>query len=150
DLERMMLFKFEENLSAIAGGLNLADTVVKVLLWAEKYGKIEELITKAHESNPSNPELKAFFTQYQALRASLHVDGSSNDTSAKLAAAGADSTDYHTKYPISRKTALYIADAYVTYFCYLSDTGWLVSNRLYKFVYAHDFPDWFCNQVRRF
>ncbi|BAY21537.1 hypothetical protein NIES2100_12920 [Calothrix sp. NIES-2100] len=62
DLAMMVQFELEENLEAIAGGDNLTDIVFKLLTrWAIPRGKIYRLILAAYETNPDNPELKAFY-----------------------------------------------------------------------------------------
>ncbi|NJM17551.1 MAG: trypsin-like peptidase domain-containing protein [Richelia sp. RM2_1_2] len=60
-LKRMVKFKLEENLDAIAGRGILRDVVFDLIDWAEAEGKLELLIIGAYEENSGNPKLKAFY-----------------------------------------------------------------------------------------
>ena len=59
-LRRMVRFQMDEQLNAIAGGDNLSDIVFDLIAWAERTGRIAELIAKAQAYNPGNARLAAF------------------------------------------------------------------------------------------
>src|SRR3954447_8554236 len=65
-LAQMVRIRLEEDLPAIAGGINLREVVFNLILWAERTGRTEELVVGASASNPQNALLKAFTTQYLA------------------------------------------------------------------------------------
>ncbi len=65
-LERMVRHQLDENLAVIAGGKDLRDVVFKLIRWAMSTGRVEELIAKAYEENPGNPELRDFFELLQS------------------------------------------------------------------------------------
>lgn len=46
-------------MEAVAGTGKLITVVFELITWAETQGRLEELITKAREANPNNPELRA-------------------------------------------------------------------------------------------
>jgi hypothetical protein len=58
-LERMLSFKLDVNLAAVAGSGNLTDVVFDLVTWSEAQGRTRELIVAARESNPGNPALRA-------------------------------------------------------------------------------------------
>ncbi|HYT87829.1 MAG TPA: effector-associated domain EAD1-containing protein [Gemmataceae bacterium] len=58
-LAKMVAFRLDENLEAIAGGSTLDNAVFKLILWAEARGRVEELIEKACEEQPDNASLRA-------------------------------------------------------------------------------------------
>lgn len=78
-LRRMVLFKLERNLDAIAGGNNLTDRTVDLIRAAEAEGWTDKLILGARAFNPGNPKLEAFTVDYglasisQAEAAELEV-----------------------------------------------------------------------------
>ena len=61
NLEMMVGFELEESLEKIAGSGELYYIIFKLIQWAETYGILEKLIRGAHEENPGNPKLKAFY-----------------------------------------------------------------------------------------
>jgi hypothetical protein len=63
ELGRMVRFKLEENLQAIADGDNLSDVIFNLIEWAESEGRLQELIAGAREMKPNSPELKKFVEQ---------------------------------------------------------------------------------------
>lgn len=63
-LRRMVLFKLEHNLEAIAGGNNLTDRVVNLIQVAESEGWTDKLIVGARAFNPGNLKLEAFAVDY--------------------------------------------------------------------------------------
>ena len=56
----MVRFQMDEQLNAIAGGDNLSRVVFDLIAWAERTGRIAELIGKAQAYNPGNARLAAF------------------------------------------------------------------------------------------
>ncbi len=59
DLQRMVRFELDENLGAIAGGGNLSETVFNLIQWAERRGRIGDIIQGAVNYNPDNHDLLA-------------------------------------------------------------------------------------------
>ena len=59
-LRQMVRFQLDEHLDLIAGGGNLAQVVFNLIAWAERTGRIAELIVKAQAYNPGNARLAAF------------------------------------------------------------------------------------------
>lgn len=62
-LEQMVAYQLEVPLNQVAGNSNLADTIFELIGWAKSKGRLAELIIKAHDENPDNPELNAFVEQ---------------------------------------------------------------------------------------
>jgi hypothetical protein len=52
-----------EDLAAIALGKNHADTVFELVRWAERQGRLADLLAGALAENPGNPQLRAFAQQ---------------------------------------------------------------------------------------
>ncbi|MEO0968203.1 MAG: SUMF1/EgtB/PvdO family nonheme iron enzyme, partial [Cyanobacteria bacterium J06639_18] len=65
DLEMMVSFYFDQNLHGIAGSGDLNKVAFKLVRWAEKSGKLEDLIVGAYNQNKGNPLLKQFYLNYQ-------------------------------------------------------------------------------------
>jgi len=62
ELERMLQHQMGINLNEIVPtDDSLKITVHKLVRWAISQGRIKDLIKKAHQANPGNPELKAFY-----------------------------------------------------------------------------------------
>ena len=59
-LRQMVRFQLDEHLDLIAGGGNLSQVVFNLIAWAERTGRIAELIAKAQAYNPGNARLAAF------------------------------------------------------------------------------------------
>jgi hypothetical protein len=59
-LRRMVRIELNENLANIAAGGNLHDIVYELIEWAERTGRIVELVAGAHAHNPGNALLRAF------------------------------------------------------------------------------------------
>jgi hypothetical protein len=53
------------NLKAVAGGMNMGDIVFNFVDWAQRNGRISDLIHAAAASVPSNTELKALSDSWQ-------------------------------------------------------------------------------------
>ncbi|AKJ08281.1 Hypothetical protein AA314_09907 [Archangium gephyra] len=66
-LTQMVRFQLGENLAAIAEGGGLANTVFKLIEWAESQGRLAELVTGALKANPGNPGLRACAAQLGLL-----------------------------------------------------------------------------------
>ena len=59
-LRQMVRFQLDEHLDLIAGGGNLVQVVFSLIAWAERTGRIAELVAKAQTYNPGNARLAAF------------------------------------------------------------------------------------------
>src|SRR5438552_1315631 len=59
--------ELEENLDAITGGDNLSEIVGNLILWAQALGQLENLVRKAYETRPKNPEILDFMRQHVSL-----------------------------------------------------------------------------------
>lgn len=59
-IRQMVRFVFNENLDAIADGSDLNDICFNLIDWAERSGKLQELIEGAHSYNRNNPVLSEF------------------------------------------------------------------------------------------
>ncbi|MCB9151011.1 MAG: SUMF1/EgtB/PvdO family nonheme iron enzyme [Caldilineaceae bacterium] len=57
-LPRMVRFQLNERLDQIAGGENFGDWVYQLIDWAERTGRLPELIGKAQAFNPGNAQLR--------------------------------------------------------------------------------------------
>ena len=67
DLLRMMVrVELDENLEEIAGGENQNVVVFNLVSWAERDGRIDELITRAHGRTPGNEALKQLAAEQRA------------------------------------------------------------------------------------
>lgn len=69
-LTRMVRYGLDENLEEIAGAPTYADTVFKLVAWADAHDRIEALVAAALSNNPNNPDLLAF-----DLRLKAHLSG---------------------------------------------------------------------------
>jgi len=70
-LAQMVRHQLDQDLEQIAGGDKLDDIAFSLISWAEAGGRIEELIEKARNENPGNPDLKVFFEQFQHAQREL-------------------------------------------------------------------------------
>ncbi len=57
-LAQLVRFQLNERLDTIAGGDNFADRVYHLIDWAERTGRIEELVASAQAGNPGNSQLR--------------------------------------------------------------------------------------------
>ena len=57
-LREMMRVEMQETLEHVADGENLRVVVFNLITWAERQGRIEDLIVGAHRANQSNPKLR--------------------------------------------------------------------------------------------
>lgn len=64
-LERMLLFELDQKLTTVAQGIDLADTIFKLIQWAEAHGRIPELIAGAQASNSGNTLLAEIAAQWK-------------------------------------------------------------------------------------
>lgn len=60
ELKQLVKYELDENLDALTGGTTLKEKIFELTLWAERHGKLAELIRGAVKLNPTNPELSAF------------------------------------------------------------------------------------------
>ncbi len=57
-LELMLAFQMDLPLRQVTSeGASLTDTVLQLLRWAEAHGRVDELVARACEENPGNPQL---------------------------------------------------------------------------------------------
>lgn len=63
DLEQVVQFGLGKNIDVIAGGSNLAETVLHLVQWANAQGQVENLIRAAHKANPHNADLAVVATR---------------------------------------------------------------------------------------
>jgi V8-like Glu-specific endopeptidase len=75
DLERMVRFKLNRNLYAIAGGGNHGDTVFELIGKAEAEGWIGALLEGARAANPGNPLLAGFVVNYGLGSVRVEAEG---------------------------------------------------------------------------
>jgi hypothetical protein len=59
DLRVMVRIELNENLDAIAGGDTLRGIAFSLIEWAQRTGRIDELIASARRGNPGNATLQA-------------------------------------------------------------------------------------------
>jgi len=59
EIGRMVRFQLNENLESIVAGDNLSELVFQLIVWAERTGRIKELIMGALQLNPSNSKIMA-------------------------------------------------------------------------------------------
>ncbi len=58
-LEQMVRIGLDENLPTIAGGANFRDVTFNLIRWAERTGRVDDLLAAAMQANPDNPALLA-------------------------------------------------------------------------------------------
>lgn len=61
DLQMMMQYGLDQNLEEIAHGLNLQETVLKLIDWAESRGVLNKLIVAAHTHNRGNQSIESIY-----------------------------------------------------------------------------------------
>lgn len=59
DLERMVQFELDMNLFRITTAANLDAIVFDLIVWAEQYGRTNELVQSAYKMNPHNVKLRS-------------------------------------------------------------------------------------------
>jgi hypothetical protein len=62
-LKQMVFFKFDLELSTVAGGENFSDIVFNLIRWAAKQGCLGKLVKESCAFVPENPDLKNFVQQ---------------------------------------------------------------------------------------
>jgi hypothetical protein len=60
DLEQLVFYRLGERLNQLVEGGNYAKVVADLIEWASGQGRTDELLTKAREKNPGNPQLHRF------------------------------------------------------------------------------------------
>ena len=61
ELQRLVRTNLDKNLDAITSAQkNLSDKIFELVEWADRYGRLEELISAAYNENPENAKLKQF------------------------------------------------------------------------------------------
>jgi ribosomal protein S16 len=58
-LRRLVRLHLDENLHNIAGGATFTDVVFTLLEWAERHGRVQELVQAAQAENPNNVALQS-------------------------------------------------------------------------------------------
>jgi hypothetical protein len=64
-LEQMVRIGLDKNLAAVAGGVNFQEVTFNLIQWAERVGRVEDLLAAARQANPSNPALSAFAADFR-------------------------------------------------------------------------------------
>jgi hypothetical protein len=64
ELGRMLHFRMDMRLDHIAGDGNLSKVAHEVISWAERAGRVQELVREARAFVPGNPTLRAFAEQF--------------------------------------------------------------------------------------
>ncbi len=59
-LTQMVRLEMGVNISSVAGGSNFSAVAFNLIDWAQRTGRLGELIAAAARSNGDNPEIKAF------------------------------------------------------------------------------------------
>ncbi len=73
DTLRMLLrLELDENLEEIAGGENHSVVVFNLVTWAERSGRINELITRAQRRMPGNLALQQLASEWRTQAAAGH------------------------------------------------------------------------------
>ncbi len=65
-LRRLVRIELDRTLEAIADGENLSVVVFNLVTWAEKQGRIEDLIQAAHRQNGGHPQIRQLFADSRA------------------------------------------------------------------------------------
>lgn len=65
ELARMVRLQMNKNLAAIAGGANLTDITFNLIQWAERTGRLRELLVAAYAANKGNAKLKALAQKHK-------------------------------------------------------------------------------------
>lgn len=61
DIQQMLKLQMDENLSEMSGPADTLQTCVfNLVVWAEKRGRVAELVEAALQGNPRNPEMQGF------------------------------------------------------------------------------------------
>lgn len=66
-LAMMVRIQLNEHLEVIAGGENLRVVVFNLVSWAEKVGKVDELVQGAYKDTPGNSALQQLMNQWRLL-----------------------------------------------------------------------------------
>lgn len=93
-LKMMVSHRVNENLNAIAGGQNLEEVTFNLVDWADRTGKISELILGAWSHNRDNEMLRSLVVMYrtwQGKGANLNYDSSLNDAADLITVGDKDS-----------------------------------------------------------
>ena len=88
-LEMMLKNKLSKNIEVIAKGNDQKEIIFKLINRAESEGWLQELVNKAHEHNPGNPELKLFVQSFKEENARPDIPGPYRG----LSAFGEEDTD---------------------------------------------------------
>lgn len=67
-LSQMLQFEMGVNINAVAGGDNMSAIAFNLVDWAQRTGRLGELIAAADRSCAGNPEVKAFVASLQQIR----------------------------------------------------------------------------------
>ena len=70
-LQRLVRFRLDENLDAVAGGGNHSEVVFALIGWAESRGRLAELLAGALAENPGNRRLQAVAAELQPTHTAM-------------------------------------------------------------------------------
>ena len=65
ELDRMVSLELDEALEQIAVGKNLSQIIHELIRWAERRGRLDELVAAAYRSNPQNPRVAALYANWK-------------------------------------------------------------------------------------
>jgi formylglycine-generating enzyme required for sulfatase activity len=65
-LRIMVRIELDENLDEIAGGENQSVVIFNLVAWAERNGRVDDLIMRAHQRTPGNEALKRLAAEWRA------------------------------------------------------------------------------------
>ena len=76
-LAQMVRIQLDQNLNTIVGGDNLGEIVFNLITWAERMGKLQQLVEGAAEANPGNASLQNWIEANRELLSQLATTGDS-------------------------------------------------------------------------
>jgi len=68
DLYLLMRTYLGVSLEDVAGGHDKSELIYQLIFWAERTGRVDDLIAASLASNPDNPRLRAFVAEYTASK----------------------------------------------------------------------------------
>ncbi|MBU6352276.1 MAG: SUMF1/EgtB/PvdO family nonheme iron enzyme [Chloroflexi bacterium] len=86
DLAMMVRIELNETLAAVAAGSNLSVLIFDLITWAERSGRVNELVAGAVRRTPGNPMLQEYVRCWPAVAAPtpMHVPSSAPSGSAAI------------------------------------------------------------------
>lgn len=64
-LQQVVRIGLDEKLDTIAGGANLKELTFNLIQWAERTGRVDDLLAATLKENPSSPALRGFAEGYR-------------------------------------------------------------------------------------